>query len=88
MPNPSFNTLCRWFPTLDRHFGAGPAITSADLVRFLESGAPTSGSRAAAQFCLSIWNHYDYPFNIADVASWDKPHREAFAKWAADPFWY
>lgn len=86
--NPSFNTFCRWFPTLDRHFGAGPAITAVDLVQYLKSAAPTGGSRAAAQFCLAVWNSRDYSFGVIDVGCWDREHCAAFARWAVDPFWY
>lgn len=87
LKQPSFDEFCRWFPTLAEHFDCVP-IASGDLVKFLRGPAATSGSAAAAKFCLAIWNYRRYKFNIADVGSWDSEHRAAFARWAQDPFWY
>jgi len=81
---PSFGELCSWFPTLRDH----NLSTPAELHRHLKSPACTSGSRAAALFCLSVYDAASGKFQLKDILCWDAEHRAAFERWARDPFFY
>lgn len=85
---PSFDEFCRWFPTLAQHFDNVAEIIPDKLRAFLKSPAVTSGSGAAAEFCLAVWNSRRFKFDVREVGHWDSAHRAAFARWATDPFWY
>lgn len=104
----AMTALARLFPSMAGVFGDGP-VPGIDpwrplaLVRWLNSGAPTSGSRQAALFLLSVWNRDDWRvhgvkvrrgtqrigrFDIADgFAAWDEQHRRAALAWLVNPFW-
>jgi hypothetical protein len=104
----AMSALGRLFPSMVRFDGSTvPGIEPWDpqaLVHWLNtSGEPTSGSRQAALFLLSVWNREDWRgfglkvrrgsqrigrFDINDgFASWDGPHRRAALAWFANPFW-
>jgi hypothetical protein len=62
-----------------------------ELERWACSGAATSGSKAAAQFVLGVWNRHEYrcgKFDLhAAMGIWDDEHRAAFLAWAKKPWW-
>jgi len=81
---PPFAEFCSWFPSLKRH----DLQTPADLRQHLKSPACTSGSGAAARFCLAVYSAGRGSFRLEDVTSWDANHRAAFERWARNPFFY
>lgn len=88
--------LAESFPTLK----GLPGIIPWDPVLFAEqlgSPARTNASANAILFVLSVWNPgfqgvgvdlIKEPFNVHyAMQGWDRPHREAFLAWVANPFW-
>lgn len=48
------------------------------------------GELCAAQFCLSVWNHFDFgkKFNMQEACGvWDAEHRAVLIEWLMDPWW-
>ncbi len=46
------------------------------------------GERCAADFILSVFNHYDYKFDVMEALSvWDAEYRKTFLQWASSPWW-
>lgn len=92
--------LARLFPSMANVDAVDPWDAAA-LVCWLNSGAPTSGSRHAAMFLLNVWNtDTDWRtqglkvkagfgrFNLGRaMASWDHEHRAACLRWIEAPFW-
>lgn len=67
------------------------------LIGWLNSGAPTSGSRQAAYFLLNVWNRDTNwktegvrgwkQFDVVHACGiWDEAHLRAFLAWVAAPF--
>lgn len=56
-----------------------------------QAGKLSTGERGCVQFLLHVWNpHRSWhagAFDIGVLDSWDKRHRQAFARWASDPWW-
>ena len=97
---PRMSALCATFPTLRGAPGSGTDRTGAvsgcfcarELELWARGPAGTSGLWAAAQFALLVFNPTVLwrlgAFNVVTaMQNWDSNHREAFARWAADPFW-
>lgn len=63
---------------------------AGELAAFLSEPALTSGSSAAARFCLDVWSGSaatGHRFNVVD--EWgllDDSHREPMLAWLKDPF--
>ena len=38
--------------------------------------------RSLLSFLLHVWNRYDFPFELSEVAGWDSRHQRAFTNWA------
>src|SRR5579862_4008540 len=56
------------------------------------SSAPSHGQRVTAQFLLAVWDPAAQwncgQFDLMEALRvWDQPHRDAFLRWAADPWW-
>lgn len=91
LPRLDMLALCAAFPSLQGKPGVTP-WNAEDLDRWTQTPAPTTGSLAAARFVLSVWNPSTEwkagPFDLhGALQSWDQPHREAFLRWASDPWW-
>ena len=39
--------------------------------------------RSILSFLLHVWNHYDYPFDLSEVAGWSDQHQIAFSNWVS-----
>jgi hypothetical protein len=33
-------------------------------------------------FLVHVWNRYDFPFELSEIAGWDEEHQRAFYNWA------
>lgn len=91
--------LANRFPTMRGIMGTNPWNVD-ELIAWLNSGAPTSGSKWAAMFLLGVWNpetnwhtvglkksrpaKFDF---FSAVAAWDRMHIEAMQEWVNNPFW-
>ena len=67
-------------------------FNAAALDKWSKAAGITRQARHAARFVLSVWDSTNRwkagPFNVhAALAAWDDEHREAFAAWAARPWW-
>lgn len=94
--------LANLFPTMRGVPGTDPWNVE-DLIAWLNSGAPTSGSRWAAMFLLGVWaadtDWYQYGLRkrkgmrvgkfdlFSAMAAWDYQHIQAMQEWVANPFW-
>ena len=38
--------------------------------------------RSVLSFLLHVWNRYDFPFELSEVAGWTEQHQRAFSNWA------
>jgi hypothetical protein len=84
-----------WFPMLRR----SPHLQPWKPLKFARywrtSGAQTSGSYHAVAFVLSVWSGSSkewkargYSFDVSRAFQcWDDQHRDAFRRWAANPWW-
>lgn len=52
----------------------------ADAIALYEEAISTH-ERSILSFLLHVWNRYDFPFELSDVAMWDPNHLQAFSKW-------
>jgi hypothetical protein len=88
------------FPMLHRNVpGIAPWNPEKWARWWLTSGAQTGGSYPAVAFVLHVWGgagkearaywkRRGYEFDIsAALQSWDEAHRNAFRRWAANPWW-
>lgn len=78
------------FPSLERAAGVSPWDAEA-FAAWAAGPAPSQGMRCAAQFVLTVWNHYVEwecgRFDVMEALScWDDRHRAAFLGWAANPW--
>ena len=83
--------LSREFPTLIKAPGIFPWNANI-LDSWAASDAPSSGQQYAATFILNVWDpSFDWKsgkFEVVKALSvWDEVHREAFLKWATNPWW-
>ncbi len=78
--------LAESFPTLVGQPGVRPWKPSVFIAQLAESW-PGSGARAAIKFIAHVWSAQSHPFDLNDFAAWDGRHRQAFARWAASPWW-
>jgi len=67
-------------------------FNAAALDKWSKTATIPRQARHAARFVLSVWDSTNRwkagPFNVHDaLAAWDDEHREAFAEWAARPWW-
>ena len=59
-----------------------PQDYKPDDAIFLYREVPVSTHEGAAlKFLLHVWNHYDFPFELSEVAGWDPRHEQAFINW-------
>ena len=89
---PKMTALCATLPSLHGQPGTAPFDAEALHQWLLTSGARTSGNAAAVAFVLAVFNELAWreklPFFVGDaLAVWDRAHREAFVRWASEPWW-
>jgi hypothetical protein len=82
--------LARAFPSMRGGRGIDP-WDPADLNRWAV-GTASHGERVTARFLLSVWDpSTEWEAGRFDVMEalrvWDLRHRDAFLKWALDPWW-
>lgn len=92
--------LSQLFPTMRGVPGTDPWNVD-QLIQWMNSGAPTSGSWWAAMFLLGVWSpsqdwrecglkvkkgHGRFNFFNA-MSTWDDQHIQAMQEWIALPFW-
>lgn len=94
-PSPSgpvrrMTELARSFPSL-RH---APGVDPFDVepLDCWAAGKASHGEALAARFVLAVWSPEEAweagRFDVMEALRvWDLPHREAFLKWASDPWW-
>ncbi len=74
------------FPALRKAPGVAP-WDEKKFVRWMKSGV-SHGELCAARFVLSVWNHYDYKFDMHEAMGvWDNDNLAAFVAWAKAPWW-
>lgn len=92
--------LCNSFPELRGKPGTAPWNQHV-FARWASGAGPTSGSRAAAQFVLTVWNgrtlqgdwcnEEGYQVGVFDavdaISAWDTAHRRAYIAWCMNPFY-
>lgn len=96
----AMSQLGNLFPTMRGVPGINPWNVD-QLVGWLNTGAPTSGSRNAAMFMLGVWNPNtnwkEFGLRVRKgstgrfdmfraVSCWDPDHLKAFHQWLANPF--
>ncbi len=82
--------LARGFPSTRGAPGIDP-WHPGELNRWA-TGPASHGERHAARFLLSVWDpSIEWEAGRFDVMEalrvWDMPHRAAFLRWAAEPWW-
>ena len=97
----AMSELAKLFPTMRGVPGTDPWNVE-QLIGWLNTGAPTSGSWHAAMFLLGVWNPSTKwnqegvrmrkgasgKFDLfAAFACWDNNHIQAMQEWIANPFW-
>lgn len=97
----AMSELANLFPTMRGVPGTDPWKVE-DLIKWLNTGAPTSGSWHAAMFLLGVWNPTTKwnqegvrmrrgasgKFDLfAAYSTWDHQHVQAFLEWVRYPFW-
>ena len=82
--------LASSFPTLPVAQGVKP-WNSEKLASWASAQSHGSAALYAAEFVLGIWNseivescRFDI---VAAMRVWDEEHRDAFLRWADDPWW-
>jgi hypothetical protein len=83
-------TLVRGFPCLQRAAGVSP-WDALELDRWA-TGPVSHGERLTASFLLSVWDPATEwqagRFEVMEALRvWNLEHREAFLRWARDPWW-
>lgn len=53
-----------------------------DAIALYEEAISTH-ERSILSFLLHVWNHYDYSFDLSEVAMWNEQHQRAFSNWAS-----
>lgn len=43
--------------------------------------AISTHERSVLSFLLHVWNRYDFPFELSEVAMWGPDHQRAFSHW-------
>jgi hypothetical protein len=92
----AMETLAHLFPSM-RNVPAVAPWDALALVAWLQSGAPTGGSRWVALFLLSVWDSgTDWAtmgvpaparFDLVQAwTAWDASHRDALMVWLRSPF--
>jgi hypothetical protein len=83
--------LAQEFPSLWNAPGVSPwnAVT---VDEWASSGRPSHGELCTARFILAVWepneNWRAGRFDVMEALRvWDEPHRTAFLRWAAAPWW-
>lgn len=54
----------------------------ADAITVYEEALSTH-ERSILSFLLHVWNRYDYPFELSEVAVWGPDHQRAFINWVS-----
>lgn len=94
------SALANLFPTMRGVPGTSPWDVE-QLIAWMNTGAPTSGSWYAAMFLLGVWNpHTNWrdcglkvkkAYGTFDLframSAWDHHHIQAMQEWVAAPFW-
>ena len=83
--------LANSFPCLRGAPGVGSGLWDALKLDAWAAGGASSGEKHSSRFVLGVWNSgsewdcgkFDI-FHAIDI--WDCEHREAFLKWAIDPW--
>jgi len=88
--NRRMTKLAQNFPSMEGAPGVDP-WDAAELNRWA-AGPASHGERLAARFLLAVWAPgTEWEAGRFDVVEafgvWDQQHREAFLKWARDPWW-
>ena len=89
-PTRRMTELAWSFPSLCRAPGIDPfAVEHLDR---WAAGVASHGEAVSARFVLAVWSPDEAwasgPFDLMEALRvWDRPHREAFLQWAADPWW-
>lgn len=85
----TMTTFARTFPCLRGAPGVSP-WEPIELDRWAV-GPASHGERVSASFVLAVWDSstaWESRFDLMDALNvWDIPHREAFVKWASNPWW-
>ena len=84
-------SLARSFKCLRGTPGTRGGLWDAVALDTWAAGGASSGEKHSARFVLGVWNPYDEwrcgKFDIYDaIQVWDHAHREAFLRWALDPW--
>ena len=79
------------FPVLRSAVGVRPWVPEY-LDNWASGPGPSEDARHAARFVLWLWNDQRQwksgPFDVmAAMQCWEKEDREAFLRWAKDPWW-
>ena len=74
----SFNITSRFvqFQRLPEDFSPEDAIA-------LHEEPISTHERSVLSFLLHVWNRYDFPFELSEVAGWTEQHQRAFSNWAS-----
>jgi hypothetical protein len=91
--------LAKLFPSLRDAPGTDPWSVE-QLIGWLNTDAPKTGSRSAGMFLLGVWDpianwwfhglkrshagRFDF---FRAIGAWDEKHMQAFQEWLANPFW-
>jgi hypothetical protein len=91
MSYPKITNLVRQFPTLRNAEGVEP-FEATKFEAWVRNHSPGGGAIHAARFVLGVFNSRARwklgAFNVFDALDcWDAAHREAFLKWARNPYW-
>lgn len=52
-----------------------------EAIQIYKNTPLSRAERALLGFLLHVWNRYDFPFELSDIALWDSRHRTAFLNW-------
>lgn len=90
-PQEKMSHLALSFPSIDKKLNSWPGILPWDACKLVaQYGIASSGERYAISFLLDVWNSGQElapHFNVIHaMAVWDRYNREAFVKWAQNPF--
>ena len=51
-----------------------------DAISLYEEAISTH-ERSILSFLLHVWNRYDFPFELSEIAMWSPEHQKAFCGW-------
>tara|TARA_Y100000815_G_scaffold270151_1_gene294314 strand:- start:547 stop:843 length:297 start_codon:yes stop_codon:yes gene_type:complete len=83
-PTQTWQQLAGTFHAIDllTRYGKLPAEYKPEDAIYLYKEVPLSThERNVIGFLLHVWNHYDFPFELSEVAGWDPRHQQAFIGW-------